>query len=412
MRSHKISFSYFLNFMFWLTYFRPLILERFSPLLDNIWYVFHFILFLFLMIFKAKTISANILHGGFKSSSYIFLVTFFVWNFFCVITMATGTVTVYILEVVHVLELILVFKSTKGEKIRKTLNLFGDVSNIYIWLNFLSIICFKNGMFLSHVGSSSARVQWLLGSKNSIPIYIIIFMIGVKVKSNYKYKRLPYITLIAGILSVLVAGSHGVEFMGGSSAGIMACLGLFAMFIYTDFYKNKSMPIFLNAKVDIICIIVINIIILGGAMIPLINDLIVSVFHKTLDYSGRRAIWEFAIENISKSPIVGHGASKFGLNIFFESSVSIFTTYVYNMFLRLWLRYGIISVLLFVFVVINLQIRMDYLCKIAMSGLLGICIFGLMNEVDFNNMFLPIIIIEEVAFVKNKCNSKSTYLII
>lgn len=407
MKKKRTSFTNMLIVLFWITFFRPLILERISSVIDNIWYISHFVIFIILIFYRVRTVFDRLVKRREKNFSYayLFMILFFIWNFGCVAGLAADHITEYILEVIHVIEIVFVFRCIKADKIEDNINIIGGISTFYIWANFVSMIAFKSGIITSHIGSSSARVQWLLGSKNSIPIYILLFMMFVQAKTDYKHKKTAYLTCSIGLISVIIAGSNGLKFMGGSSAGILASIGLFAMFIYVDVNeKNKKVPFFLNTKIDVIGIIVVNIIVLSDSVIPFINDLIVPIFHKTLDYSGRRSIWEFALLNISKSPIVGHGASKYGLNIYYESYLAgpTYTTYVYNMLLRLWLRYGIVSVVLYFLILLNLRIGSDRLTNIMMAGIVGICIFGLMNEVDFFAMFIPMIILEEMAIYNSK----------
>ena len=55
------------------------------------------------------------------------------------------------------------------------LGLLYHLCSFYIYFNFLTLILYPDGIIKSSIGSSVERAQWLLGSKNNIPLYMILF---------------------------------------------------------------------------------------------------------------------------------------------------------------------------------------------------------------------------------------------
>ena len=64
---------------------------------------------------------------------------------------------------------------------------------------------------------------------------------------------------------------------------------------------------------------------------------------------GRLEIWKFAIDYISISPFWGWGSSAFPL--FFEINTNLYKAHTHNLFLEIAFSYGLVSTLLFIFII-------------------------------------------------------------
>ncbi|MDD3137587.1 MAG: O-antigen ligase family protein [Lachnospiraceae bacterium] len=386
--------------VYWITYFKPPILERISIIIDRYWYLFHFLLFA--LIIGEYITNFGELHKKRMTAVYIFTYIFLLWCAICVMIKEPSAINIYITEIIHVIELIVVFKITFFKYGEDAIKLPIFVSKMYLAINFISMIFFPKGLFYSNIGSSSIRAQWILGSKNSIPIFILVFNMFIMLNLVITKHKSNGIYVIISLFSIVYAGANGISFLGGSSAGIVAITIGVLLYIYIFLLEKRKQFIFLSPKIVAGIIIFANVILLGSTTIPIINDIIVNVFHKSLDFSGRRELWKFAFCNISKSIILGHGASKFGLIRYFDGITPTFTTYVYNMLLRLWLRYGIVSIVLYFFAIFSLNFEKNIKYFTILIGLFTIAIFGLLNEIDLNNMFICIFLIEEMYLINCK----------
>ncbi len=87
---------------------------------------------------------------------------------------------------------------------------------------------------------------------------------------------------------------------------------------------------------------------------PIINNILESIFHKTLTFSGRRYIWDYALDKLTDNPILGNGFESTGY-LLNNKVVPIYdrvAAHTHNGFLELFLQSGLIGLILGVLILV------------------------------------------------------------
>ena len=370
--------SSLIQFIFWACYFTPLCFLNISQLLFNACDLVHAGIFL-LTVLKLRGVRLNRFHT--------LLMVFLVWGALCMLLTTPGGILGYISGTLFpVLEsMVIIYAATKEKGIEGLRPLYG-VSCMYLVLNFTSMLLFRNGMFFSSIGSSVARAQWVFGSKNNVPSYTIIFICIVMIFSLAKKRNyFAWMLVFLGAFAIVFSGETRVEFMGGSSTGIVAafiCIMCYALVIFT-----KKISSVLNMKTALIGTGAINLLLLTGSSVPFIKNIVTNVFNKTMTFSGRSKIWATNISHIAESPLIGFGAERFQASVYIDGAWTT-TGYRYNLILDLILSYGIVSVVILAFVFLSIPKSSDKEPQMMIIGLIGMFILGTMNQVELSFVML------------------------
>lgn len=362
-------------FAFWLIYFMPLALTRSFGKIEYLG-----ILLRFPIILVAVSSIHKKLKNGLKNDHFLVLLAILLlWNGFCVFIHGPRKIIDYSIDAYQIVEMTGVIYYSyfkKGENCYRPLYY---VSLVYIYANALSMILFPNGIFISNAGSITERSQWLFGSKNNMPIYMTLFSFTIMMNGNrttFK-KVLNTITIIVACCSTISAGEMGLAFMEGSSTGIVtsgiSLVAIYYLIIPEKKKKRKFAP--LTVKRVLVIMGILNIILLGGVSIPIINSFIINVLGKNLTYTNRIYIWANVMNYIRKSPIIGHGIESV---IFYRNGA----TSTYNIFLGLLKAYGIPSVLILLTMLLNIPDSKKQNYQLLLMGLFAVFINGLMSQVD------------------------------
>ena len=256
--------------------------------------------------------------------------------------------------------------------------------------NFLSVLFFPHGVFVSSRNSSKDRVQWLFGSKNNISIYLIfclaIVIISLYVLNEKKGRALAKFIFYSFIsfFPAVMCGEFGIGLMSGSSSGIVGVGLLIGMGFYLVFVPNKKNRVLANLirpKVLLAVTLLFYVFILFSSL-PLINYFVTQILGKELTFSNRVGGWQSAIYQIRKSLLFGYGER----DIWLVLSNGKITTYVYNSLLKVTLNYGIVGLALFILLIMNTSAnrkRVLIVDSVIALGVCGVLVVGMMNEVNY-----------------------------
>lgn len=270
------------------------------------------------------------------------------------------------------------------------------LSIIYIVANFMTIILYPNGIFRSSVGSSVERANWLLGSKNNQSTYIIlsVLIILLFMKKKIMNRFLQELLIIIGTVSIFSTGENRVEFMSGSSSGMIAISFLVVISIFL--LLNKDIP-FTNLKFKWIYLMILTVyfLIITGTTMPSIKAFIENVLHKSMTYNSRTLIWQQALHYIARRPFTGYGEIQIWLSVRLSSWLNG-TTNIYNLILKQLFDFGMIGLLLFSASYITLPKYDDHKYHLVIIGIIAFFILGLMNEIDWNYLVVFPFLINKV----------------
>ncbi len=387
--------------IFWLLYFMPLAIMRIIP---NGQMLCTFARMPLICIIIGNHIRKS--DGVLRMSKYwIFVILMLGWNVFTVALGTPGLIVSYIISTYTIIEMLIVIAYSINSDGFNGLKPLYVVSVFYIWTSFAVMILFPHGLYMSSLGSSIVRAQWLFGSKNNIPIYMIIFStVIIAITMHEENTRTRFKNTIMNISVLLAcfestsASETKVIFMKGSSTGIIVSMAMIAMLLYLNVPKwlVKHKFEFLNIKNVILGIAVINVFVLGGANISFIKNFIENYMHKNMTFSGRVYVWANCIPYIMKSPIVGHG---YVSKVFWTNGA----TSTYNIFLGILEYYGIPSLILLILAALTLKTSKKLSTQIMLMGIVLVAINGLMSQVDVKYMlfFMTIIQVTEKWYKNN-----------
>lgn len=317
-------------------------------------------------------------HIGKRQTFWLLLILLLVWNTLSMIATTPRKLFGYAVDVYQIVEMLIVLWYSIGRRGEEGLRPLLTVSVLYILLNFLSLVMYRRGMFMSSVGSIIERCQWLFGSKNNMPIYLTTFSFLILAQEQKKLSsRLAGLglILIAG-WSVASAGSTGRALFQGSSTGIVtSVIAIAAAVLMLRPGRRSRFFEVLTVKRVMVITLFLNLVFLGGVSLPFVNRIIVDVFGKSPTFSNRTFIWENALHYISRAPLFGYGAKSI---VLFRNGA----TSTYNVFLGLMKSYGVPSALLLLLTGFSIPNSSRKSVQVLLVGLFAVFINGLMSQVE------------------------------
>lgn len=234
---------------------------------------------------------------------------------------------------------ILLFCISTKNRIIKILKTYCDV---IVFANIIALIFLPK---VGYMGSVPAEhvVRGIHLSRSTMIIYLnfCIFIYLYYIKTSlvcYKDKINITIMLILNIILILLSKS---------STGIVTI----ALFIpLLAIVKYKSLSKFL-IKTSIIIGILLPVIKLTS---PFLNRMIKTFFGKTLTFSGRTYIWNYALDKLASNPLLGNGFNSTPY-LLENKIIPIYervASHTHNGFLELFLQSGFIGLLLGVIIVL------------------------------------------------------------
>lgn len=256
----------------------------------------------------------------------------------------------------------------------------------------LSLTIFNSVGYMGEGGSSHV-VRGIHLSRSTMIIYlnfcIFIFMYYLDIIKNTRYEE-KYKIICFIILSI------GLIFISKSSTGIVTI----ALFVPLLIVKRKGISKFIFRSAILIAILLPFINVTSSAL----NNIIVNIFGKNLTFSGRRYIWDYAIQKLSSNPIKGNGfnSTEYLLRGKVIPIYERIASHTHNGFLELFLQTGLIGVV-FLIGIILLAFKYTFYIKKSEANLIRayfivFVVFNFMepyiiNSVSVIVLWLPIIYI-------------------
>lgn len=175
------------------------------------------------------------------------------------------------------------------------LSAFEVLLSILVYTNFMSIVIFRNGMYINEIGYTE---NWILGYKNLHILYILPALLVSFLHSYYSKNRLflrNYLLLIISFLSLLIVNSS------------TSLIGVILILFYLLFYKTINKFSLFNIKNYFLIYIVLFMSIVILRIQNLFRFLIVDILHKDLTLTGRTYIWDYVTRFISQKKFFGYG---------------------------------------------------------------------------------------------------------
>lgn len=239
-------------------------------------------------------------------------------------------------------------------------------------LGAIFVVLYPNGF--NHAPQKHLAI-YPLGSKNSHFFYYMLFLFLKTIQLKVRKKKMPISLLWINIFFIVTT------IICDSMNGFLMLLLILAFLVSCKY--RMCFRKFFSPRIVLIGLCII------AAMIPLLAtekfEILFSILGRESNFSMRTYIWGSAIEMIKENPIVGNG--KDGDLIYYGKQ-----TQAHNIFLDYASKYGIISLIMFIGMLVIILKRMK---KASDTDLIYICsffMFILLFHSLFDSAPLPILI--------------------
>lgn len=273
-------------------------------------------------------------------------------------------------------------------------------SNILLFCEIISLVLPGK---VGYMDSVEGILRGIHLSRSALVIYLnfCIFINFLYIIEKYKKSNVTNVfsIVVIGIASILVL-------LTKSSTGILIVM-LFFLLIFLVNSQKIYRWIFTGSLALGIGIPLMNV------NSPIIERLVEVFFGKTLTFSGRKYIWQYAISNLAKHPILGNGFNSTG-ELLRDKIIPIYereASHTHNGFLEVFLQNGIVGLVLVVSIIVVAYKFVKYLPSIQQyifrAYLIVFIIFNFMEpylneQVSVVNIWLPIAYIFTYVYKQRK----------
>lgn len=211
------------------------------------------------------------------------------------------------------------------------LNIFELLLYVFIIVNFLTILIYKNGMYLNELTLTGSN--WFLGFKNNHINYIMPAILISLINTNYQYKKITIRNII-----LLTLGTLTIFLVNSSTAKLGVLIVILLLTGIKMIEKLKKFNIFNYTMTYILVFIGIVIVRIQN----IFSFIIVDILKKDITLTGRVHIWDSVIENIKYKPLLGYGKA-------YEYTAIVSSAH--NQFLDIAYRTGVLGLISFIMII-------------------------------------------------------------
>lgn len=246
------------------------------------------------------------------------------------------------------------------------------VYNILIYINFITVLIFPDGLYTK----GPSLYYWFLGYDNTFVFYFIPSVCISIILSLIKTGKI-------GRKSIFLIGICTLTVLRTWSVASIIVMIMFWIYLIIMYFK---LSIKLNPKVMTATILGINVGVVIFKIQNLFAYIIVNIFHKSTSLTGRDAIWEKALSDITNKPIIGYGYAdiKFVLTDYFS------VAHCHNYLLNLMYESGSIGLALFIWNIVLINNRLINYKKEKYSTIIMISILLMSLILVVDNYIKPI----------------------
>lgn len=233
---------------------------------------------------------------------------------------------------------------------------------ILVSVNFISIMLFPNGIFITTNMWNRTDPQWILSLGNSMAPYILTTsLLSTLSFIEFKARKAKIFDLL--ILLMCIATPILVD-----SATLLGGMFLFIILfliieIKKDFLKYFNINIYVTAA-TVVCLLL-----LVFRRIDFFSYVIENILHRNLTLTGRLGIWDRSIAAIKDKAILGYGVLDIG-----EVQRMLLASHQHNLYLHILFQGGLLSFGMFIVLLNKCRCQLIHVGG-KKSVLISICIF-------------------------------------
>lgn len=248
-----------------------------------------------------------------------------------------GSIRVVFMRIYPILGTVLLFNIGIHKNKESSIKAFTWLFYILVVINFLDAILFKD------LSSEYSTMYFFLGGKNQLAVSLAVGFSFIKIyyekNKTKKRKALLISYLVIIVLTAIVSKS------GTCIISIALLFGL----NYFNFLKKVTTPfnIFIGYSFFFIGVVIFQI-------QNYFKFLIVNILHKDITFTYRTIIWKKALEEIKKSPLLGHGLHQdinyFQVKLFYSGREFLHNFSAHNQIIQHLYEVGILTTLVLIFI--------------------------------------------------------------
>lgn len=265
-----------------------------------------------------------------KKKPSALMISFFVFHIWMILEQLRVSSYDYLnyCNIIRSISIVLIIEGYIDDSKKELLNALMIIFEVLLYLDSVSIIV--------NLINSDPKGYTFLGWYNNI---IVFTLPAICVAALYwmitKKKTRP---IILCVVSVVITFLSSAATPKGSMIGFLGCLMVELLLLYKlKVKKLRLWPWVLAALLFNVFIVFFY----REGLVPVLDDFIINILHRSLTFSGRTYIWDDAIKTIMKSPIFGYGyvpLSPLGIDM---------APHPHNEILNTWMRFGIIGVIMY-----------------------------------------------------------------
>lgn len=255
---------------------------------------------------------------------------------------------------------------------------------LFTYINFIVILLFPDGLYVSSSLAYGSLGMWFLGYNNAFIFWLFPALLIAWIYGENTNKKIRSVVLTACVFIT--------QFYHGSATGKVAVV-VFMIIILTPYIRKILTPIR-----SIIGVVVLLALIVFFRITDFLKIIVVDLLNKDLTFTNRLFIWDNAINAISKKVITGYGIldSTTIVNMLgYSETGNTWTgaTHSHCNYLQIAFEGGLVAVSLFVIIYImiirkNIKNWKKKLVQICFYGLIVYSIMGITEVLDTISMFL------------------------
>jgi O-antigen ligase len=313
-----------------------------------------------------------------------------------------GLISVALKRMVNYSAMVLVLElySDRIELLLKALLIHFEV---YIYLNFVTVLLLPNGLLGSFSNDAYASVViYILGWHHLFKVWFIPALLVSWLYKNYSGNNLRCYILSAVILIT--------ELKFGASTGLMGVLLLIIML------NLKKLRRVITPMVGAALITVLIVTIVFTRKYGYLTPILQGLFGGDMTFTGRLLIWDNAIKQFLKMPIIGHGILSNANYIQLLGARSglpdlMTATHCHNHLLQIMFQTGIVgtSVFLGMYICDLYKARMlwkNTLVQICVYVIFVYTIIGITEQYEYALMYIPLVL-GNIICDREMCNLDS-----
>lgn len=278
-------------------------------------------------------------------------------------------------------------------------NFFSAISIIFkvlIYINFITILLFKDGMYTKTTLFETTNYNWFLGVENLHILYVlpgILFSyINSHINNEGKIKLETKIFIIISILSILLRKS---------ATGILGISILIIYFIFQKFIdriKIFNILTYFNLSITLHFSIVIF------RIQEIFNYLIVNILGKNLTFTNRTYIWDDTIYYIKNKLLIGYGVESTSTRYY--KGIHFRAFHAHNQFLEILYTGGICLFAVFMYIMYIsfkelIKFKEEKLVKLISIIIFAFLIMMISESYDLKMIFLILVCSYNIKYLLN-----------